>query len=189
MYQKLIFLGAILGLASCAPTVTVEPIAPRAVVVREAAKVVTKKSESVQTAVRKSHTEATGLVVEADNLVAETERLKNSSGVTPDDLDALWMLATTLSTHAKIHGDTNRVAVAVAEDLHVSAVEHEASTTELAKVATATDQQTTTLKQKAESLREDAAFGKSVKWIIGGVLLLLLVVFIVVPIIRRASPL
>lgn len=178
---------ALLLLPSCVPTVTVDPIAPKAAVVREAAKVVTKKTEAVQTVIKKAEAQTTGLVAEVSKMVAETERLKNSSGVTPGDLDALWVMATHVQTKMERLGDTQRDAVAATDDLHISAVAGEAATVDLAKSAVATDAQTATLKQKNESLRDDAGFGKSVKWIIGIVLILLLIVFVIMPLVRRAA--
>lgn len=173
--------------ASCVPkAIVVGPIAPKAVVVREAATRAARSAAVVQKSAVSVHTEATGIVKEAVTLKAETERLSHQVAISPAEWDAFKTL------HAS-HYQSVFAHEITARQTEVQSTEHAAEqavaakeAAELVTHAEATDKNTVAIVAKAEALKDNAAIGKSVKWIIGLVLLLLLIVFIIVPLIRKS---
>lgn len=174
--MKLILTLLSLSLASCAPKATVAPIAPRATVVHEKVARAKASAETLKVTVLETQEQAKGIAAEAGKLKAEADRLSKQPTLTPEDWEMFKALADTHSKNAWAHEIKTAQSVDQSNTLQADTVAAAKESAELVTHAVTTDQQTSEIVTKNESLKEDAGKWKALRRIIifGTVLILLL---------------
>ena len=178
--MKTILAALLIAVTACAPrAVVIEPIAPKAVAVHAATQRAAASSARVQTAVTQSHKEAQGIAAEANSIAAETDRLRKFPGVPVGEFDALWTMATEHKAHTFAHEIQERSTVATAAENHSDQAEAEKQAGELVPAAKKQDKVVVDQNNTILSQLNDAALGKTVKWMfwIGLVVVLVLGLF------------
>jgi thiol:disulfide interchange protein len=183
--------------ASCAPkAIPVEPIAPLAIRVSEAAKVTTQRAEKITLAADAAKQDADETAHIAKRGTTEAQRLSRSGKATTAELEEnarLWEEAWAAAQRAVIRADALKLD---AKELESAAKRTSNESAKMEIEAVKTDKATEALKTEIVKQTENAALGKALKrllWIAIGFFLLGILLWTIIKlapiVIQAAKPL